>query len=177
MIKYPASMWYAIKERCKENGAHQSKRPKYAGCSIGFDDIDDFKSWAADQPGFGCRDERGRRYHLDKDLLSPGNKVYSREFCVIVPARINTLMLDCGSQISTGASVHKATGKWQARVQTLSGREYLGLYASREDACAAWKSAKALAIESAIYWYITLPGVDQRVVAALNKAAEALRGN
>lgn len=173
MIKYPASMWYGLKSRCKP-GASQDKRPNYKGCTIGFSGIDHFKAWAIEQPGYDCFDENGRRYQLDKDLIRPGNRVYSPDFCSIVPARINTLMLDCGSKKSTGASYHKVTGKWQARVQTLEGREYLGLFETRELAHYVWRAKKSSAIKRAMVWYRNQPGFDVRVYESLMKQARLL---
>lgn len=173
MIKYPASMWYGMKARCKP-GAQQVNRPNYKGCVIGFADIDEFKEWAAIQPGYDCYDENGRRYHLDKDLIHPGNKIYAPEFCSLVPARINTLMLDCGSKECTGVSFHKATGKWQARVQTNEGREYLGVYETAEIARFAWRVKKAHAIRMAMAWYQEKEGFDVRVYESLISQARVL---
>lgn len=170
MIKYPASMWYALKARCNK-GAAQIKRPTYSGCSIGFSGIEEFKEWAEKQPGYGCFDENGRRYHLDKDLISPGNKVYSPEFCSLIPARINTLMLDCGRKELIGASFHKATGKWQSRVQTMEGREYLGLFDTKELASYVWRMKKASSIKRAMAWYKSQDGFDVRVYESLMRQA------
>lgn len=173
MIKYPASMWYGLKARCKA-GAAQNMRPTYQGCSIGFSGIEEFKAWAIKQPGYNCFDEKGRRYHLDKDLILPGNRVYAPDFCSLVPARINTLMLDCGSKKSTGVSFHKATGKWQARVQTPEGREYLGIFDTNELARYVWRMKKASAIKRAMAWYQSQNGFDVRVYESLIRQAHLL---
>lgn len=177
MIKYPASMWYAINSRCLEGGAHQKKRPKYVGCTNCFSSIDDFKDWAMSQPGFGLRDSNGKRFNLDKDLILPGNKVYCREYCSLIPARINTLMLDCGAASSgdlPGAAWHPASNRYQARVQTFNGRKYLGIFKDKESAHAAWRAAKASVIREAVLWYSGIRGVDHRVVESLLRQAELL---
>ena len=43
------------------------------------------------QIGFNSLDEEGRCFHLDKDILVKGNKLYSEDTCSFVPAEINTL--------------------------------------------------------------------------------------
>ena len=37
----------------------------------------------------------GEKMCLDKDILCKGNKIYSRETCIFVPSRINTLFIKC----------------------------------------------------------------------------------
>lgn len=176
MIKYPASMWYGMKSRCSP-GLAQNKRSNYHGCSIAFTGIDEFKAWAIEQPGYDCFDEHGNRYHLDKDLICPGNKIYGPDFCALVPARINTLMLDCGSKETTGASFHKATGKWQSRVQTPEGRLYLGLFDTKQLASYVWKSHKAAVIKNSMAWYRSQDGFDVRVYESLMRQAYLLGEN
>lgn len=167
MISHVDRMWYGMRARCKEGGIQQEKRNTYVGCVNGFGSKKEFVSWAQLQPGFGMFDGNGRRYQLDKDLLFPGNKIYSAERCSIIPSFINALMLDCGSKTETGAAWHRVTGMWQARVQTLEGRVYLGIYDTAQDAHSAWRKAKARAISDAVSRYLTMAGADIRVVRSL----------
>lgn len=66
------------------------KNPSYIGCSVCDEWLtySNFKRWYED-PINGYREG----YHLDKDILVKGNKVYSPETCCFVPHSINCLLL------------------------------------------------------------------------------------
>ena len=56
--------------------------------------------------------------HLDKDILCKGNKVYSSETCVFVPARINSIILNSQNRrgdLPVGVNYNKKTGKYRAQ--------------------------------------------------------------
>ena len=106
---------------------------------------------------------------LDKDIIAPGSKLYSPETCAFVLKATNNFVT--ASDASRGAypigvSLHKPTGKYQARCRNpFSGeQEYLGLFSTPEEAHEAWRKRKydlaqlAAATES-----------DPRVVEALKK--------
>lgn len=174
MIKYPDSIWYGLKERCKIGGAQQRVSRTYIGCSVGFSGKKEFMEWIIGQPGYDRRDEKGRRYHLDKDLIIEGNKIYGPDQCSLVPARINCLLVDCGVTASgglPGSSWHKASGMYQSRAQNYEGRKHLGVYPSRESAHNAWRVEKSLEILRAIDWYLDTGWHDPRVVIALEAKA------
>lgn len=78
--------WASMIRRC------YSKKPNgksYRECSVDerFRIFSDFSEWAKSQIGHG---EPG--FHLDKDLIQKGNKVYSPDLCVFLPADINNLL-------------------------------------------------------------------------------------
>ena len=64
------------------------KAPRYRECSIVEDwlNFQKFAEWYYTQTGAGDKD-----YHLDKDILVKGCKVYSPETCCLVPQEINKL--------------------------------------------------------------------------------------
>lgn len=101
---------------------------------------------------------------LDKDILFPGNKVYSPETCVFVSHIVNCLNLDCGkepgilkrfnSNIFTPKCGNPLTGK----------RECLGSFKSQEESKQAWLKRKdEIACELADMQK------DERVADALRK--------
>lgn len=81
--------WHHMLNRCYSPKWHKT-HPTYIGCSVHDDWLlySKFKSDYKNMVGF----ELG--WELDKDLLVKGNKVYSKETCVLLPKRINTLLIN-----------------------------------------------------------------------------------
>ena len=100
-IKTQAYMTYAnVVKRAKTGGEYQAKNPAYIGTSNGFEDFQAFADWATQQIGYGVPG-----FELDKDLLVPGNKVYSQETCCFLPKEINTALIRDHSSKTSGFPV------------------------------------------------------------------------
>lgn len=84
------SLWQSMLERCFGENS-KTHRPTYKGCNVStnFLSYSFFYDWCQEQIGFGKVDEKGRIWHLDKDILFVGNKLYSETTCVFVPNEIN----------------------------------------------------------------------------------------
>lgn len=86
--------WSNMRDRCNQEGEAQRRVPTYIGCSMAecFMNEDEgfqyFAEWCQHQRGF----KQG--YQLDKDLLFPGNKIYSPKTCVFVPSKINNMLIN-----------------------------------------------------------------------------------
>ena len=130
--------WKRMLERCYDVKGHEY-RPTYVGCSVTPEwlTFSVFRSWVITQ------DHEGKQ--LDKDLLIPGNKVYSPESCAFVSSQINKFL--SGTSVSRGqwpVGVHAFAGKFRARCGnpfTLTS-ESLGLYESPDAAHEAWRQRK-----------------------------------
>ena len=85
------SLWVSILSRCYSE-KEQARQPTYKGCSVSdnFLSYSFFYDWCHKQIGFDNIDEKGRYWHLDKDLLFVDNKTYSETACVFVPQEINS---------------------------------------------------------------------------------------
>lgn len=77
--------WTSMLERCYSGQSLQTN-PSYIGCSVCLDWLtySNFADWYVANAVDG--------YHLDKDILVPGNRVYGPDTCVFVPRRINTFL-------------------------------------------------------------------------------------
>lgn len=85
------SKYKSMHKRCLVGGAGQRNYPSYVGChtSENFKDFQFFAEWSSNQIGY----ER-ESWHLDKDILVKGNKLYSENTCAFVPTAINGLLID-----------------------------------------------------------------------------------
>ncbi len=135
------------------------------GCSVSenFKSFQFFAEWCNKQIGF-----KNKGWHLDKDILLRGNKVYSEDNCVFVPHEVNTAFLSCTvnrGEYPVGSSLHKKTGKLSVKVRLGNRSEYLGLFSTREGAFLAYKQAKESYIVELANKFIN--DVDRRVYEAL----------
>lgn len=60
-------------------------------CEVHFDGYQHFTDWCQNQFGYMHQEDGGKFWAIDKDLMVEGNRIYSPEFCVFVPMRVNNL--------------------------------------------------------------------------------------
>ena len=80
--------WHDMLKRCYNEGS-KDKFPAYFGiCKVcnHWLNMQNFSEWF-DEKKYEC----GERLHIDKDILYVGNKIYSKDTCILVPQRINML--------------------------------------------------------------------------------------
>jgi len=82
------TLWLNMLARCYGKHQKDGRNSTYADCSVSenFKDFQYFAEWCQSQVGFGLKD-----WHLDKDILFKGNKIYSEDTCVFVPSELNVL--------------------------------------------------------------------------------------
>lgn len=128
--------WKGINARCGK--PWKTKFKTYRNAENKFESFDRFLDWATKQVGYSSG------WHLDKDLLVKGNKIYSEHTCVFLPQQINKF-LSVSPKIKTclPAGVSKSGSKFNARCYDAeSVRICLGVFMTPEDAFAAYKSFK-----------------------------------
>lgn len=82
-------------------------------------------------------------YHLDKDLLIAGNRVYSPTTCVFVPQKVNsfiTLSNKSRGLLPLGVDLYK--NKFRSQIQINGCKNTLGLFSDSMEAHKAWQLAK-----------------------------------
>jgi len=104
------SRWHSMIRRCYSEHFHKSQ-PTYRGCTVceEWQSFEGFKLWFNEHYIEG--------YHLDKDIKSKGNKVYSPDACLFVPADLNEMFkpkkakangLPCGVSLPKGRKLYRA---------------------------------------------------------------------
>ena len=149
--KYPTSrngtltreykLWAKMLERCY-NENYQRNYPTYKGCEVSknFKSYEYFYEWCNRQEGFCYAPE----WHLDKDLLNKGGKLYSEENCVFLPKEINVAFTkNDAKRGDSPVGVNKKGNKFVAWCKKGNNlREYLGTYDTKEQAFYAYKETK-----------------------------------
>ena len=159
------NLWHSMLVRCYSD-VYKKKHPTYEGCEVSdnFKSYEYFYEWCHNQIGF---DNEG--WHLDKDLLVKGNKVYSESTCVFIPAETNTLLTKCTNSRGKhliGVSWNKAKKAFKAQVNTNKGKqEYLGLFNTEIEAFNAYKKAKEAFVKEQAEKYKSQ--IDERAYNAL----------
>lgn len=142
--------WANMLKRCYDP-AFIRRNPTYRGCRVHEDwhDFQVFSLWLNDQPLWGREG-----LDLDKDLLKEGNKIYSEQTCVLIPQRINYLLVRPTRENGLPVGVHFRGNRYHARCRTgNSGYDALGAFDTPEEAFAAYKSFKERVIKSVAMEY------------------------
>ena len=135
-------LWYSMLRRCYSDNS-KKKRPTYEGCEASdkFKSYEYFYEWCHSQIGFGVEG-----WHLDKDLLVKGNKVYSEDSCVFLPSEINSLLTKrtaSRGEYLIGVSWYSKSKTFIAQVNKNKGKpEHLGYFKTEIEAFNAYKQAK-----------------------------------
>ena len=146
-------IWRNMLQRCYDP-EYQEKHPSYKGCSV-EDYLLNFQhmgKWIEDN----YYEVPGERMHLDKDILCKGNKIYSRETCIFVPSKINTLFMKCNkSRGNDPIGVDQLpSGNYLVRCNDGYGKSVpLGTYSTKEEGLQVYKEYKENLIKEVIDSY------------------------
>lgn len=109
-----------------------------------FLDAQKFSDWATQQPGWGMG------YHLDKDLLGKGSRLYSADTCCFIPATIN-FSLAAGT--STKTIVTQCKDGWKVQFVKNNLKIFLGMYPSESEGIAAYRKYQEMYLQSLAIFY------------------------
>ena len=143
------SIWNNMLARCY-NEDRFSRNPTYSDCTVSenFKHYTYFYEWCQEQIGFNNDD-----WHLEKDILFKGNKIYSEDTCVFVPIEINNLFttrVRFRGDSPIGVHFSNGKGKYVAQIsdgKSKSNRTHLGLFDDEYSAFCAYKEAKEVKIK------------------------------
>ena len=133
--------WIGMLERCYSE-RYQQEKSTYKDCSVSenFKYFPYFKDWCEKQVGFG-----NKGWHLDKDIIKKGNKVYSEDACCFVPQEVNCLITLCGNrrgEYPIGVSYDAEVEKFAANIAIAGKNKRLGRFDTYQDAFYVYKEAK-----------------------------------
>ena len=130
----------------------KKKLPTYDGCLVDdrWHDFQDFADWFYNHPYSSLK------YHLDKDILITGNKIYSPDTCCLIPSEINKLLLDharARGKYPQGVSFYKPLRKYRSQLSISGKPVHLGYFESPEEARKAYKISKERYVKNkALEW-------------------------
>ena len=146
-------IWHGMLQRCYDP-KFQEKESTYKGCSV-EDYLLNFQNmgkWLENN----YYEIAGEKMCLDKDILYKGNKIYSRETCIFVPQRINSLFTKSDKargKHPIGVTLN-SVGNYQAHCKNGCGKIiHLGTYKTKKEAFQAYKQYKEEVIKRTIDSY------------------------
>lgn len=123
--------------RCNSSN-YQKVHPNYSDVTVEFYCFQEFVDWHRQQVGYV-----NTEWHLDKDLLFKGNKVYSPVTCLLLPRELNSLIVFKSSNKDNLACGVRKKGNSFIAGATFKGESiYLGSYPTELGAFEAYKTAK-----------------------------------
>ena len=158
------TQWYNMITRCYSEAFHQ-RQPTYIDCYVS-DDFKDYSKWREWYDNYQYKQDD---WHLDKDLLVKGNKVYSENTCIFIPREINQVLTKRAASRGEhliGVCWNKKDKAFIARVsKSKRGSEYLGSFNTEVEAFNAYKEAKEAYLKELADKYKDL--LDPRAYEAL----------
>jgi hypothetical protein len=163
--------WQGMLERC-----YCSKRgtrtPTYAGCTVDprWHRLSGFKTW------FDLNYREG--YHLDKDVLEFGNKIYGPDTCAFVPHYVNTMLNLCNSRrgsLPLGVSLRKLSGGRCAYISQCSdnkGAHLASWHMTLRGAMEQYNTTKGRVIRDVAAEALLAQAIDDRIYCGLIRHAE-----
>ena len=123
-----------------------ARYPAYSGVTV----CEEWHSFMAFRAWMETQDWEGKQ--LDKDIIAPGNKVYSPDTCVFVSGELNKLLTDHAAargEWPIGVSWHKGHNKLRAFIKEGGKNRHLGYFTCPHEAHIAWRKAKVRIVRDA----------------------------
>ena len=169
-----SSVWSDMLKRCYYKGVVDTRSKgvgsnRYQNLSVKVCDewmnMQTFAEWFYNQ-------KREDQWHLDKDIINPGSKVYCPENCVFIPAEINTVLVTCNARrgdLPLGVSREKRDGRFRVIVSRgpRKGLIYQGGFSTPEEAFLWYKRHKEEVIRSVAQEHFDSGNIQRNVYDSL----------
>lgn len=158
--------WVRMLGRCY-SPEYLALYPTYQGCSVDPDWLkySHFKEWMDTQHWEGMV--------LDKDLKVIGNRIYSPETCLFIPAWINSLLANLSTKNrDLPMGVHMHGKRFRARYKSFGKTKSIGIFDSADDAHAAYRAYRLGEIKARVNLYCDSADADQVICVALLRMYE-----
>ena len=155
--------WFQMLNRCYNEKSSLNRT--YADCKVSDEwlYLSNFAKWFYDHKN-GFR----KMYHLDKDLIEKGNKIYAPDKCCFLPPEINIIFHDSSSYRGNyPIGVQKRNGKFIAMCSRYGKQIYLGRFETPEEAFYAYKQAKESYIKEVAQAYYDRDEITKKVYDAM----------
>ena len=146
-------LWHSILRRSYSEVYHKGK-PSYKDVRVSEDwkRLSNFMKDIEKLPNFDMA--LSNNWEIDKDVLSNGEKVYSKETCCFLPREINILFTrESTKGLKTGVSYNKRLGKFVASINIGKGSGHIGVYKTEKSAHTAYCKEKQKHLDSLILKY------------------------
>lgn len=167
-------LWMAILSRTSKTNARNSVRGNSA--INGFTDFQQFAEWCQGADGYLNKDNSGNYWHLDKDMYSIGNRVYSPETCIFIPASLNdSFPASPGERKSDnfqGVTLVGKSGKYQAATSYKNTHVHLGTFTTKRLAHKAWQEFRVKVMEEYLSTEPCTPRIVKGLETMINKIKE-----
>lgn len=143
---------------CQRLRAKTKNNIVYEGCVNNFESFQFFVDWCQHEFGYLNKESNGNFWSLDKDIII-GDKCYSPESCMFIPARVNVFfsyLKKSKGAFPIGVNFHKSSGKYVAQCNSGGSQKHLGLFLTPEEAHQAWQKAKLTELQAIIDDYSPL---------------------
>ncbi len=138
---YQYQLWKDMLRRCYSE-SYQLAYPSYINCSVEdhFHSFTNFNDFIMEMKGYG-----NLNWHLDKDILIKGNKIYSRETICFIPYQINSFMTKSNrirGKYPIGVTYCERKNRFRSEIYIDGKCKKLGSFKNAEDAFKIYKIAK-----------------------------------
>jgi hypothetical protein len=167
-------LWMGILSRTSKTNARNNIRGNSAINE--FIDFQQFAEWCQGADGYLNKDSSGNYWHLDKDLYSIGNRVYSPETCIFIPASLNdSFPTSPGRRKSDnlqGVTLLRKSGKYQAATSYKNKHVHLGTFNTKQLAHKAWQEFRVKVMEDYLSTEPCTPRIVKGLETMINKIKE-----
>ena len=135
--------WLSIIYRCYKNNIHNRSKTYY-NCSISeeWKYYPNFYNWIINQSNYE-KWKNNNKWHIDKDIIKKGNKIYCKEYCCLIPDYINSIFKNTNSRRGDCpiGVCKNPYGNYFAQCGNpfTKENEHLGTYKTKEEAFAIYK--------------------------------------